>query len=109
MRGIAGAAATAAGVIAWAAVIQASTLTPPLLPLIVRNPYLSLWLTDARAPPWETWPMFYEKTHIGLSVLAAVAETDTVYPLLGRSHDALDLDGNDGCVVSIMLTEEHPI
>lgn len=37
----------------------ASTLTPPVLPLIVRNPYLSTWLADAREEPWSKWPMFW--------------------------------------------------
>jgi hypothetical protein len=37
----------------------ASTLTPPVLPLIVRNPYLSTWLADARDAPWKLWPMFW--------------------------------------------------
>lgn len=36
-----------------------SILTPPVLPLIVRNPYLSTWLPNARSPPWERWPMFW--------------------------------------------------
>lgn len=38
---------------------NASTLRPPVLPLIVRNPYLSAWLGDARNPPWHSWPMFW--------------------------------------------------
>jgi hypothetical protein len=42
-----------------AAVSTASVLTPPVLPLIVRNPYLSTWLPGARSPPWEQWPMFW--------------------------------------------------
>ena len=37
----------------------ASKLTPPVLPLIVRNPYLSTWLGDARISPWNKWPMFW--------------------------------------------------
>lgn len=37
----------------------ASTLTPPVLPLIVRNPYLSTWLANARDEPWSKWPMFW--------------------------------------------------
>ena len=37
----------------------ASKLTPPVLPLIVRNPYLSAWLGDARISPWNKWPMFW--------------------------------------------------
>jgi hypothetical protein len=42
-----------------AAVVDASTLTPPVVPLIVRNPYLSTWLGNARDVPWEKWPMFW--------------------------------------------------
>jgi hypothetical protein len=38
---------------------EASSLTPPVLPLVVRNPYLSVWLGNARGAPWEQWPMFY--------------------------------------------------
>lgn len=37
----------------------ASTLTPPVLPLIVRNPYLSTWLVNAREKPWKSWPAFW--------------------------------------------------
>lgn len=40
-------------------VVDASTLTPPVVPLIVRNPYLSTWLGNARDVPWQKWPMFY--------------------------------------------------
>lgn len=43
----------------FAAVAEASALTPPVLPLIVRNPYLSTWLGNARDVPWSKWPMFY--------------------------------------------------
>lgn len=68
----------------------ASTLTPPVLPLVVRNPYLSTWLADARDVPWSKWPMFYTGQSQGLAVLASVPETSTVYPLLGRAHDSLD-------------------
>lgn len=42
-----------------ASVIEASTLQPPVLPLIVRNPYLSTWLQNAREDPWSKWPMFW--------------------------------------------------
>jgi len=42
-----------------ASIAEASTLTPPVLPLIVRNPYLSTWLGGARDEPWKNWPMFY--------------------------------------------------
>lgn len=38
---------------------NASRLTPPVLPLVVRTPYLSLWLNDARENPWNRWPMFW--------------------------------------------------
>lgn len=37
----------------------ASRLNPPVIPLIVRNPYLSTWLGDARITPWNKWPMFW--------------------------------------------------
>jgi hypothetical protein len=36
-----------------------STLKPPVLPLIVRNPYLSTWLGNAREEPWHKWPIFW--------------------------------------------------
>ncbi|KAL2162636.1 hypothetical protein VTH06DRAFT_6472 [Thermothelomyces fergusii] len=75
--------------LALAAVAGASTLTPNVLPLVVRNPYLSTWLNHARGPPWEHWPMFYTGAHVGFSVMAAVPETGKVYPLLGRPHDSL--------------------
>ena len=38
---------------------HASTLTPPVIPLTVRTPYLSTWLGDARISPWNKWPMFW--------------------------------------------------
>jgi hypothetical protein len=44
---------------AVAAVAEASSLTPPVIPLIVRNPYLSTWLGNARGLPWDRWPMFW--------------------------------------------------
>ncbi|KXT04280.1 hypothetical protein AC578_7941 [Pseudocercospora eumusae] len=72
----------------------ASTLTPPVLPLIVRNPYLSTWLADAREEPWSKWPMFWTGQSVGFGVLASVPETSTVYPLLGRPHDSLDNDSD---------------
>ncbi|KAK4554841.1 hypothetical protein LTR86_007989 [Recurvomyces mirabilis] len=69
---------------------SASTLSPPVLPLIVRNPYLSTWLANAREEPWTKWPMFYTGNSVGLAVLASVPEASTVYPLLGRPQDSLD-------------------
>jgi len=39
--------------------VHASKLTPPVVPLIIRNPYLSTWLGDARISPWSKWPMFW--------------------------------------------------
>ncbi|KAJ9285527.1 hypothetical protein DTO271D3_6267 [Paecilomyces variotii] len=68
---------------------EASRLTPPVLPLIVRNPYLSTWLGNARDEPWEKWPMFYTGEDVGLSLMAQVPSTGLVYPLLGRPHDSL--------------------
>jgi hypothetical protein len=54
----------ATAIIATAAVVQASVLTPPVLPLIVRNPYLSTWLGNARDAPWEKWPMFWTGSNV---------------------------------------------
>ncbi|KAI4852967.1 putative glutaminase [Aureobasidium sp. EXF-8845] len=70
--------------------VAASTLNPPVLPLIVRNPYLSTWLGNARDKPWTKWPMFYTGEEMGFSVLASVPETRHAYPLLGRPQDSLD-------------------
>ncbi|BCS22735.1 putative glutaminase [Aspergillus puulaauensis] len=67
----------------------ASSLTPPVLPLIVRNPYLSTWLGDARDVPWSKWPIFYTGEELGLSLMAQVPSTGTVYPLLGKPHESL--------------------
>ncbi|KAG9654659.1 glutaminase A, partial [Aureobasidium melanogenum] len=72
--------------------VAASTLNPPVLPLIVRNPYLSTWLGNARDKPWTKWPMFYTGEEIGFSVLASVPDTRHAYPLLGRPQDSLDED-----------------
>ncbi|OCK75285.1 DUF1793-domain-containing protein [Lepidopterella palustris CBS 459.81] len=72
-----------------AGVVEASTLTPPVLPLIVRNPYLSTWLGNARDVPWKKWPIFWTGTEIGFSILASLPDTNTVYPLLGRPQDSL--------------------
>ncbi|QDS74035.1 hypothetical protein FKW77_009079 [Venturia effusa] len=77
-----------------ASLVGASTLTPPVLPLIVRNPYLSTWLPNARDEPWKKWPIFYTGQEMGFGVLASVPQTDTVYPLLGRPHDSLDNSGH---------------
>ena len=55
-----GAVASAIAALALAApAALASRLTPPVLPLVVRNPYLSTWLPDAREAPYNHWPMFW--------------------------------------------------
>ena len=82
--------------ITWLAAIlpyvaYASRLTPPVLPLIVRNPYLSTWLQNARGNPWDRWPMFWTGQEIGFSVLASVSGGRTTYPLLGRAQDSLPI------------------
>ncbi|KAK0720072.1 hypothetical protein B0H67DRAFT_574970 [Lasiosphaeris hirsuta] len=75
--------------LALVALVSASTLTPSVLPLIVRNPYLSTWLGRAREAPWEDWPLFWTGSHLGFSVMASVPSEGKVYPLLGRPHDSL--------------------
>lgn len=67
--------------------VDASTLIPPVLPLIVRNPYLSIWLPRARDAPWKNWPMFWGGQTVGFAIMASVPDTQTVYPLLGRPQD----------------------
>jgi hypothetical protein len=49
------------------ATAAASSLQPPVLPLAVRNPYLSLWY-NARTEPWKTWPMFWTGEEVSLIV-----------------------------------------
>ncbi|KAL4946168.1 hypothetical protein BDV06DRAFT_183328 [Aspergillus oleicola] len=66
----------------------ASSLTPPVLPLIVRNPYLSTWLGNAREAPWSEWPIFYTGDHLGLSLMAQVPSTGLAYPLMGKPHES---------------------
>lgn len=73
-------------------VTTASVLTPPVLPLIVRNPYLSTWLGNARDVPWSKWPMFYTGEEIGLSLMVEVPHTGTIYPLVGKPHEVLSPD-----------------
>ena len=47
--------------------VGASKLKPPVLPLTVRNPYLSTWLQSARDTPWAKWPMFWTGEEVGLA------------------------------------------
>lgn len=71
-----------------AALASASTLTPGVVPLIVRNPYLSTWM-QSRASPWERWPIFWTGDTVGFAVMASVPDSGKVYPLLGRVQDFL--------------------
>ena len=62
---------------------EASKLTPPVLPLVVRNPYLSTWLDHAREAPWTEWPMFWTGERVSLTCgslrqFCAGADTDLV-------------------------------
>lgn len=61
---------TVAALLASAA--SASTLQPPVLPLIVRNPYLSTWLQNAREEPWSEWPMFWTGADVGVLPIRSV-------------------------------------
>ncbi|TGZ83980.1 DUF1793-domain-containing protein [Ascodesmis nigricans] len=61
-----------------------STLSPAVLPLAVRNPYLSLWLHSRDRNPWERWPMFWTGSTVVLGVMARVPGSKTAYPLLGE-------------------------
>lgn len=84
----------AASSLLLAGLVQASTLQPPVLPLVVRNPYLSTWL-HAREEPWQKWPFFWEGADLGLGVLASLPDSKTIFPLLGRPHDSLKDDESD--------------
>lgn len=88
-----------------AAAVNASTLTPPVLPLIVRNPYLSIWLPEARENPWDNWPIFWTGSSVGFAIMASVPETQTVYPLLGRSQDFLR--DSSRCATAMSLKSLH--
>lgn len=81
--------AVLAAAVGQVAVSAASSLMPPVLPLIVRNPYLSTWLGNAREVPWSKWPMFYTGQEVGLSLMAHVPSQGSVYPLLGKPQDSL--------------------
>jgi hypothetical protein len=77
MRSLVYLTAVAASVLSGA---QASSLTPPVLPLIVRNPYLSTWLGNARDVPWSKWPMFYTGQEVGCFPECALASSLTSNP-----------------------------
>ncbi|KAH7136087.1 glutaminase A [Dendryphion nanum] len=85
----------AASSVLLAGLVDASTLEPPVLPLVVRNPYLSTWL-HAREEPWKKWPFFWEGADLGFGVLASLPDSRTVFPLLGRPHDSLKGDEDRG-------------
>ncbi|KAF1999755.1 glutaminase A [Amniculicola lignicola CBS 123094] len=93
MRPLASVAIAAAALLAG--VTEASSLRPPVLPLIVRNPYLSTWLGNARDEPWKKWPMFWTGGEVGFGVLASLPDSKEVFPLLGRPHDSLKDDQKD--------------
>lgn len=89
------------------ALSDCSTLTPPVLPLIVRNPYLSTWLANARDVPWSRWPMFWTGQEIGFSVLASIPKSSQVYPLLGRPQDSLlPVRPGDGYETNVVHVEQ---
>jgi len=68
--------AVAAGSALLSLPAEASRLTPPVLPLVVRNPYLSTWLDDARGDPWNRWPMFWTGESVrGLPLALLCANT----------------------------------
>lgn len=61
--------------------VGASKLTPPVLPLAVRNPYFSAWLGDARVTPWNKWPMFWTGEEVRF-ISAANPSTSRVPPTI---------------------------
>ncbi|KAF2477075.1 DUF1793-domain-containing protein [Lindgomyces ingoldianus] len=86
----------------------ASTLKPPVLPLIVRNPYLSTWLGNAREEPWKKWPMFWTGSEVGFGVLASLPDTNEVFPLLGKPHDSLRSDAKQQLIDLCSYSVSYP-
>ncbi|KAK3176033.1 hypothetical protein OEA41_007355 [Lepraria neglecta] len=68
-------AAAAAGTALLSLPVGASRLNPPVLPLAVRNPYLSTWLGSARDTPWDKWPMFWTGGSFNVSFCTYVGAT----------------------------------
>ena len=62
------------------ALSAASTLTPPVLPLVVRSPYLSTWLGNARAGMGST------DSHCGSVLNDCYRAMDKMANLLDRSR-----------------------
>lgn len=54
-------------------ICAASSLAPAVLPLIVRNPYLSAWLPNAREEPWSSWPIFWYGQDVRLPFVSRVS------------------------------------
>lgn len=96
--------ALAATLLHLSSFVDASTLSPPVLPLVVRNPYLSAWLGNARHEPWSKWPIFWTGEQIGLSLLAHVPESGNTYPLLGRPQDSLSQHPSSGYGIPLHST-----
>ncbi|KAI5287245.1 hypothetical protein KEM54_006127 [Ascosphaera aggregata] len=78
----------------------ASKLRPPVLPLLVRSPYFSTWIQNARDKPWSGWPMFWNGDPVGFSLMASVSGSESVYPLLGRPQDSLSPYSSSGVNIS---------
>ncbi len=58
------------------AVLSLAVLQPPLLPLAVRSPYLSIWL-PGRVAPWAAQPQFYTGQSLDLQVMFQDSEGST--------------------------------
>ena len=65
-------AAAAAGSVLLGLPTTASKLTPPVVPLAIRNPYLSTWLGDVRETPWSKWPMFWTGEEVKLPLTGCI-------------------------------------
>ncbi|KAI5802839.1 putative glutaminase [Pyronema domesticum] len=75
-------------VLLWTTTSAASSIHPPVLPLAVRNPYLSVWY-NSRQEPWKNWPMFWTGEQLGFGIMARLPSKRAVYPLVGRAQDSL--------------------
>lgn len=59
-----------------ACVGYASKLQPQVLPLFVRNPYLSAWLGHAKDNPWDHWPIFWTGQEVNCFVHLKMEHSD---------------------------------
>lgn len=71
--------------------IEASILTPPVLPLTIRNLSSVHGCACSRIPMW-IWPNHYTMQPLDISILAAILVTGTKFIMLGSIYKSLQAD-----------------